>query len=31
MRHKHCRTWNKARNTEKRGIGEIHTRGPGVW
>ena len=31
MRHKNCLTWNTARNTQKRGIGEMHTVGPGLW
>ena len=31
MRHKHCKTWNMARNTQKRGNWEMHTVGPGVW
>jgi hypothetical protein len=25
MRHKHCMTWNMARNTQKHGKGEMHT------
>ena len=28
MRHKHCKTWNMARNTQKRGNWEMHTVGP---
>ena len=31
MRHKHCFTWNIARNTQKRGKLEMNTVGPGVW
>ena len=31
MRHKHCMTWNMARNTEKREKSEIYTLGPGIW
>ena len=31
MRHKYCRTWNMAGNTEKRGKREMHTVGPGIW
>ena len=29
MRHKHCLTWNMARNTENGGKWEMHTVGPG--
>ena len=29
MRHKHCMTWNIARNTEKGGKCEIYSVGPG--
>ena len=29
MREKCCRTWNMARNTQKRGKLEMHTVGPG--
>ena len=31
MRHKHCMTWNIARNTEKREKREIYTVGPELW
>ena len=31
MRHKHCRTWNMARNTEKLEMLKMHTVGPGLW
>ena len=31
MRHKHCFTWNIARNTQKRGKLEMNTVGPGIW
>jgi hypothetical protein len=31
MRHKHCMTWNMARNTEKREKREMPTLGPGLW
>ena len=31
MRNTHCRTWNMARNSEKREEGEIHTVEPGLW
>ena len=24
-------TWNMVRNTQKRGKGEMHTGGPGLW
>ena len=30
MRNTHCRNWNMARNTEKRGKCEIYTSGPGT-
>ena len=30
MRHKHCMTWNMARNTEKREKREMPTLGPGI-
>ena len=31
MREKHCRTWNMARDTEKRGKLEMHTVRPALW
>jgi hypothetical protein len=31
MRHKHCRTWNMMRNTEKGRKCEMNTVGPGIW
>ena len=31
MRHKHCSTWNTARNTQKRGKGEMQHGGLRVW
>ena len=31
MRHKHCKTWNIARSTQKNGKWEMHTVGPAVW
>ena len=31
MRYKHCLTWNKARNTQKRGNSKMHTVRPRVW
>ena len=31
MRNTHCRTWNMARNSQKREEGEIHTVEPGLW
>ena len=30
MRHKHCLTWNMARNTQKLGKREMQTVGPKV-
>ena len=30
MSHKHCMTWNMARNTEKREKFKMHTVGPGI-
>ena len=30
-RKSHRRTWNMARNTEKRGKSEMNTVGPGLW
>jgi hypothetical protein len=29
--HTHCRTWNRARNTEKLGKLEMHSLGPVRW
>ena len=31
MRHKHCLTWNMARNTEKGEKCEVFIVGPGIW
>ena len=31
MRNIHCRSWNMARNTQKREKWDIHTVGPGLW